>query len=118
MESKGEIKVKAVMFNKLMITTDSVESKIILSPGNNNDKVTLKEVQTVVMAGPFCSQENGSGLKPGDRIVVDPANLRATRYGFNKHTGEYIPYNSKIALEDIDFYLLINDRDVVLVLED
>lgn len=104
------------MFNKLLVTADKVETKIILSKDDNNT-TTIQEVQTVVATGPFCQMENGSGIEVGDKVVLDPAHLKAQTVAINKHTGEYVPYGAKISPEEMDFYLLINDRDVVLVLE-
>ena len=117
MEERVKPRIKKVMFNKLLVTADKVESKIILTKDDNNT-TTLKEVQTVVAAGPFCSAEGGSGIKSGDKVVLDPVHLKATTVAINKHTGEYVSYGSKVDKEEIEFYLLINDRDVVLVLED
>jgi len=111
-----EPKIKKLMFNKILVTADVLSSKIILSKDDNNTN-TIKEVQTVVAVGPFCSQEGGSGIKVGDRVVLDPQHLKATTVAINKHTGEYVDYGSKVTKEEIDLYLLINDRDVVMVIE-
>lgn len=113
-------KVKAVMFNKLLVTAEQPATKIILSKDDANTR-TLKEVQTVVITGPFCSQEGGSGIKVGDKVVIDPAHLKATQVAINKFTGEYVEfsdYETRAKKDEIEFYLLINDRDVVMVLEE
>ena len=115
MESRVELQLKGLLFNKLLITANEIESKIILSK-DDTSTVRLKEVQTVIKAGPFCTNEGGSGIKEGDKVVLDPYNLKAARYAFNKFTGEYVPNGSTISKEELDFYLLVNDRDVVMVL--
>ncbi len=117
MEGRVTPKIKRIMFNKLLVTAEEIESKIILS-SDDASTVKLKEVQKVVQAGPFCSQEGGSGINVGDRVVLDPTHLRAMTVAVNKHTGEFVPRNITIDKADIDLYLLINDRDVVAILED
>jgi hypothetical protein len=117
MEGRVTPRVKKLMFNKLLVTAEVLSSSIILTKDDNTTK-TIKEVQTVVLTGPFCSQEGGSGIEVGDRVVLDPLHLKATQVAINKHTGEYVAYGSKVDKEDIDMYLLINDRDVVAILED
>lgn len=111
-----EIKVKKLMFNKVIITGDVLSSSIILSKDDKNT-VTLKEVQTVVAVGPVCSHENGSGVAVGDRVVIDPTHLKAQQIAFRKDTGEYVGYGDKYSKEDLEFYYMITDRDIVMILE-
>ena len=116
MEGRVEPKIKRLLFNKILVTADMLSSTIILSKDDKNTN-TIKEVQTVVAVGPFCANEGGSNIQIGDRVVLDPIHLKATTVAINKHTGEYVDYGSKVNKEDIDLYLLINDRDVVMVIE-
>lgn len=116
MEGRVTPKIKKIMFNKLLVTAEEVESKIILSK-SEDDTARLKEVQTVVLAGPFCEGEGGSGIKAGDKVVLDPVRLKATTVAINKITGEYVPFHTRIEKDLIDIYLLINDRDVTAILE-
>lgn len=114
-----EIKLKKLMFNKLLVTGERVGDKSGLITSLDDAKTTtLKEVQTVVAAGPICSHENGSGIQVGDRVVIDPTHLKAQQIAFNKHTGEYVSYGDKVDKADLEFYYMITDRDVVMVLED
>jgi hypothetical protein len=113
------LKIKKLLFNKLLVTANQPASKIILSKEDNNTR-TIKEVQTVVAAGPFCTSEGGSGILVGDKVVLDPIHLKATQIAINKITGEYIEftdYEARLNKDELDFYLLINDRDVIMVIE-
>lgn len=109
------LQVEKLMFNKILITAEQFSSSIILTADDKNTK-TLKEVQTVVSTGPFASAE-GSNIKVGDKVVIDPSHLKASTYAFRKDTGEYVPYGANIDKDELEFYLMISDRDIAMVLK-
>ena len=109
------LQVEKLMFNKILITAEQFSSSIILTADDKNTK-TLKEVQTVVATGPFANAE-GSNIKVGDKVVIDPSHLKASTYAFRKDTGEYVSYGTNVDKEDLVFLLMITDRDIAMVLK-
>ena len=116
-EVKGELS-----FNHVLITRDIYAPSILitnLDKRNSARDVALKDVQKVVKVGPYVKAENGINIKAGDKVLLDMNKLSAKNASiktipFNKETGEYVQdYNGKDD-DNIDFLLLITDREILM----
>lgn len=121
MEVKEEIKVSPkikLSFNSVLVTAKKLNegSKIITDMVKNPGQV-LREVQKVVAIGPFVKETNGVDINVGDNVVLSPrikeGNSKLVSYAFNKFTGEYVEYGADYVEKDLEFYLLVTDRDIL-----
>lgn len=116
MEELVKPKVKAITFNHLLVTAEKPKLSSLIIPDEKQTQY-VNEVQTVVVKGPFVSEE--SQIEVGSKVMLDPTRLKAIRLWFNKFTGELMPQSAKdkeLEEQGID-YMLIHDRDVIAVLE-
>lgn len=118
--SKVTPKIKSIAFDNLLITATKVGSSSILD--KSGKKTThASEVQEVVMKGPFTKVEGGLDVEVGDRVVIDSnKNIVKTVVFIDKATGEYIyfdPSKPEPKEEDVDVYMLLSNRAVVMVLK-
>lgn len=128
-------KVGRIQFNHIIITTDQIgiDSDIIMSSTGETDKALLSEVQTVIAAGPNAGAYTTStgaerSIQPGDKVLVDVALLNAKRAGggqvrlinfqFSKSTGELITSENEKEFDKEDYadYIMISDREILMVL--
>ena len=117
------LKVK-LSFNHILVTKEMVSSSLVLSMDSRNAarEGVIKDIQTVVKVGPFVKPENGVNLKEGDKVLLDYSkvtakNAKILNIVFHKETGEYVEDNSKFKPEETEDYLLLTDREILMVIE-
>lgn len=118
-------KIKAKLsFNHILVTKETVLSSLVLSADTRNaarDGV-IKDIQTVVKTGPYVKPENGVQIKEGDRVLLDYSkvtakNAKILNICFHKETGEYVEDSSKVEPGDYEEFLLLTDREILMVIE-
>ena len=118
------INVKKIkpMFTALVTTMDKYEEDAVNSSGiieANKQQGGLKEYQKVVAIG-----DSVRGIKVGDLVCINP-----TRFGVKKHQegslkdgvitdNPIITYNFDVVVLDGKQHLLLQDRDIELVVEE
>jgi co-chaperonin GroES (HSP10) len=115
-ENKTTPVFKSVPFGRLLITANLVTSSsgIILN-SKDNAKPMIRDVQKVVSVGLNATEAAGISVKVGDGVLLNTANPRLGQpVFFDKLTGEYAQYAQ--AEKDCDMYLLIEAREVLMVL--
>lgn len=109
--------IKSVPFGRLVISAEQIksESGLILDAASTNKKPVISDVQTVVAVGLNCKEESGIVVNVGDRVLLNTANPRLGHpIFFKKDTGELA--KSTDPERDCDMYLVIEAREVILVL--
>lgn len=117
------IKAK-LSFNHILVTREMAQTSLVLSMDARNaarDGV-IKDIQTVVKVGPFVKPENGVNVKEGDKVLLDymkvtAKNAKILNIVFNKTTGEYVEDSSKLKPEEYEEFLLLTDREILMVIE-
>ena len=119
-------KVGKVQFNHILLTADyhGKESKIIQSANESPNSKALYEVQKIVAKGP-----NVSEMEVGDEVYIDIDRLMAPgdssgkithirQLFFNKYTGELVTSKNWMdnPEEDREGYMLLTDREILMVL--
>jgi len=128
-------KIGRIQFNHIIVTTNYVgsNSNIITDVTGRVNKSLLSEVQTIIAAGPTAGlYTNKDGvecsMQPGDKVLIDTQLLQAKRVGggqtrlinfqFDKNTGDLITSENvnEINEEDTENYIMISDREILMVL--
>tara|TARA_R110000850_G_scaffold34024_6_gene92301 strand:+ start:3193 stop:3546 length:354 start_codon:yes stop_codon:yes gene_type:complete len=107
---------KSVPFGRILMTGNLVKSKSgIILESKDNAKPMILDVQEVVAVGLNATETAGISVKVGDRILINTSNPRLGHpVFFDKLTGEMAQYAQ--AEKDCDMYLLIEAREVLMVL--
>lgn len=116
-ETKVTPVFKSVPFGRLLITANLVKSNsgIILDSKTKDDKPMIRDVQEVVAVGLNATETSGINVKVGDGVLLNTSNPRLGHPAFfDKLTGEMAQYAQ--AEKDCDMYLLIEAREVLMVL--
>jgi len=115
-ETKVTPVFKSVPFGRLLITANLVKSNSgIILESKDNAKPMIRDVQEVIGVGLNAVETAGISVKVGDSVLLNTSNPRLGQpVFFDKLTGEMAKYAQ--AEKDCDLYLLIEAREVLMVL--
>lgn len=118
---KAKVKLS---FNHILVTKNMVSSTLVLSADTRNAarEGVIKDIQTVVKVGPFVKPENGVNIKEGDKVLLDYSkvtakNAKILNITLHKETGEYVEDLKKFKEGETEDFLLLTDREILMVIE-